>query len=476
MKFSDDLLTPEQVREIFDSLATRAASFRRINHYYHQLLGEMIGREVRPGSRVLDLGSGTGDLLAALAPAKGVGVDISPAMVELARSRNPEYAYCAADMQETIPDGDYDYVVICNSIGFLTDIQRAFRLIRSRAGSDTRLVITHYNHLWEFLLKIGERIGIKMPEPYQNWLAREDLVNLLELEGFAVVRAERGILLPRKIPVLAELCNRFLVKIPLFWRLALVEMVVAVPRDQQGVRQDHSCSVIIPARNERGTIGEIVARIPEMGSWTELIFVEGHSVDGTYEEIERVAAANPRRRIRFFKQNGVGKADAVREGFRQAEGDVMMILDADMTVLPEELPRFYDVLAEGRGDLVMGTRLVYRMQRDSMRFLNLLGNRFFSRVISLLLGQRVTDTLCGTKAVRRVDYLRMESHLQELAVGDPFGDFELIFAAALASLRIVEIPVHYHSRLYGETQISRFRHGFQLLKMVIRAFSRFKFR
>lgn len=471
-----DLLQSDEVRDIFDRLAPRIELFRRRNSYYHRLLIELVRGQVLSGSRVLDLGCGNGDLLASLAPSIGVGIDISPAMVGAAQSRHPDLSFQVSNMQTALPDEEFDYIILCNSIGFLTDIQAAFRHIRGIATMHTRVVITHYNHLWEPLLKIAEKIGLKIPEPYQNWLSAADVANLLVLEGLEVVLEKQRILLPKYVPLLSALCNRFLVRLPGIRRLALVEVVVARPVPLLAPSGVYSCSVIVPARNERGTIEQIVTRVPEIGAGTEIVFVEGHSVDGTFDEIQRVVAAFPHRKIKILKQEGTGKADAVRTGFAHAEGDILMILDADMTVAPEELPKFYDALVNCRGELIMGSRLVYRMQQDSMRFLNLLGNKLFSLMFSFLLGQRVKDTLCGTKVLWRSDYERIGRYCSELREIDPFGDFELIFGSALAALRIVEIPVRYHARQYGETQISRFRHGLLLLRMVWWALPNVKFR
>ncbi len=473
---NSDLLHPETVREIFDTLSPRVDRFRSKNSYYYRMLVELVRTHVAPGRRVLDLGCGHGELLAALKPSVGVGVDISPEMIAQASARHPELSFVVCDVHELALEEKFDFVVLCNTIGFLSDIQSVFRLVRRNTAPHTRLVITHYNYLWEPLLKLADKMGLKTPEPYQNWLSCADVKNLLALEGFEVVHEEQSVILPKYIPFISAFCNRYLARLPVIWRFALVELIVARPLPDPPAARPCSCSVIVPARNERGTIEHIVMRVPEMGLGTEIVFVEGHSHDGTYEEIERVAAAYPQRNIRVMKQKGEGKADAVRTGFSCAQGDILMILDADLTVQPEDLPKFYEVLASGRGELVMGCRLVYQMQRDSMRFLNLLANKLFSMAFSHLLGQRIKDTLCGTKVIRRENYERIAPFRALIGTLDPFGDFELIFGAALANLRIVEIPVRYRARQYGTTQISRFKHGLLLLKMVFWGIRHVKFR
>jgi glycosyltransferase involved in cell wall biosynthesis len=212
-----------------------------------------------------------------------------------------------------------------------------------------------------------------------------------------------------------------------------------------------------------------------MGAGTELIFVEGHSRDDTYATIERAIREHPERRCKLLRQTGKGKGDAVRLGFEAASGDVLMILDADLTVPPESLPRFHDALASGRGEFVNGVRLVYPMDDRAMRFLNLVANRAFSVVFTWLLGQPIKDTLCGTKVLSRENYRRIAANRSYFGEFDPFGDFDLIFGAARQTLKMVDLPIRYRERTYGTTNIQRFRHGLLLARMVAFAARRIKF-
>ena len=225
-------------------------------------------------------------------------------------------------------------------------------------------------------------------------------------------------------------------------------------------------SVIVPARNEAENVAEIFDRVPSMGAGTELFFVEGHSVDATYEAIATEIARRPDVVCQLHRQTGVGKGDAVRLGFARATGDVFMILDADLTVPPEDLPRFYEALVEGKGEFVNGVRLIYPMEERAMRFINFLGNKFFSLAFSRVLGQPVKDTLCGTKVLRRADYERIATNRAAFGDFDPFGDFDLLFGAARLNLKIVDLPIRYRERRYGETNIERWRHGALLFRML----------
>jgi len=462
--------------EYMNAQAPYSESWKRKNRYYHDSLERILRFHVPAGSSLLEIGCGTGDLLHALAPKRGVGIDISPKTLDLARSRYPDLTFLEGDAEDLPLSETFDYVILSDLVGYLEDIQRAFEELSKVCHPRTRIVITYYNFLWEPVLKVGERLGMKRPQPDQNWLAPEDFQNLLSLAGFQTIQKGFKILLPVRIPLLSGFFNRILVNIPLLRKLALVHLVIARPAPVPVPVETLSCSVIIPARNERGNIEGAVARTPQLGRHTELIFVEGNSSDGTAEEIERVIAANPDRDITLIRQgDGVGKGDAVRKGFAAAKGDLLMILDADLTMPPEELPKFLHALASGRGEFINGSRLVYPMEKQAMRFLNVLGNKFFSLAFTYLLDQRFKDTLCGTKVLYRRDYERIAAGRSYFGDFDPFGDFDLIFGAAKLDLKIVEVPIRYRERTYGSTQISRFRHGLLLLKMSAFALRRIKF-
>jgi hypothetical protein len=366
-----------------------------------------------------------------------------------------------------------DYVVLSDVIGFLNDVQRSFENLHRVCHRSTRILLTHFSFLWEPILHAAESVGWKAKQPLLNWLSPADVANLLELAGFETMRTNSRLLLPVFVPMLSTFCNRFLVNLPLLRHLALLRVTVARPRNAKSGAL--SCSIVVPCRNERGNVESAVARIPQIGSQTEIIFVEGNSNDRTREEIERVIAKNPEREIKLVVQEGRGKGDAVRRGFEAAKGDVLMILDGDLTVEPEELPKFYDAIVQGTADFVHGSRLVYPVQDEAMRFLNLMANRFFSIAFTYLLDQGFKDTLCGTKVLLHSEYKKIAANRKYFGDFDPFGDFDLIFGAAKLNLKIIEIPIHYRARTYGTTNISRFRHGLLLLRMAWYATWKIKF-
>lgn len=456
--------------------AIASSTSRSWGAYYHRRLQITYRQLVPVGATVLELGCGGGDLLAALEPAVGVGVDFCPEALATARAAHPSLIFMHADAHHLALEArTFDYIILSDLVNDLWDVQAMLVGLQAYCAPHTRLILNCHRHLWNIPLRIAQAVGIATPNLPQNWLTRHDLINLLEITGFQCLRGWNEIILPVAMPLGADFANRYLAKIWPFYALGLANFMVARPL-QKPLCANPTVSVIVAARNESGHIEELLARIPEMGGGTEIIFVEGNSTDDTFATIQRCIAAHPERRCQLLKQTGKGKGDAVRLGFDQASGDILMILDADITVPPEDLPRFYALLADGAAEFVNGVRLVYPMADDAMRFLNLLGNKFFSWAFSWLLGQPIRDTLCGTKVLWRNGYQRIAEQRAYFGEFDPFGDFDLLFGAARLNLKILEVPIRYRARRYGETNISRWRHGWLLLKMVVFAARRIKFR
>jgi ubiquinone/menaquinone biosynthesis C-methylase UbiE len=429
---------------------------------------------VSPGQKVLELGCGTGDLLASLKPALGVGVDLSSEMVRRAAAKFPELRFIQADSHELVLNETFDIIVLSDILNELWDVQSVFERLQSVSDSRTRIIINCYSQVWQLPLMIGQVLGLSTPLLPQNWLTVDDIKNMLGLAGFEVIRHWPEILWPLNTPVVSEIFNKYVVRLWPFFYLSLTNFIIVRKRQAPSEKESH-VSVIIPARNEAGNIEEIIRRTPEMGRGTELVFVEGNSSDHTYEAIESAIAKHPERKIILFKQKGKGKGDAVRLGFQNASGDILMILDADMTVPPEDLTRFYNAIISGEGEFINGVRLIYPMEKQAMRYMNLVGNKFFSMAFSWLLGQPIKDTLCGTKVLRKQDYEKIERNRSYFGDFDPFGDFDLLFGAAKQNLKIVEMPIRYAERRYGTTNIDRWRHGLVLLRMVLFALKRIKF-
>tara|TARA_B100000676_G_C18073649_1_gene846124 strand:- start:34 stop:1467 length:1434 start_codon:yes stop_codon:yes gene_type:complete len=466
------------IRSDFDKLADARERWIVRNRNYYEDDRKYTQFLVLKGSRVLEIGCGTGELLARLEPSHGVGIDFSEQMVETARNNHPGLTFVLGDAEdgEFIAglDGPFDYVILSDTIGYLDDIESVFRSLKSIMSPDSRLIVAYYSHLWEPLLAVAESFDQKMPQPEVNFLSSTDIENLLYLSGFEVVRTEWRQLIPKRLLGLGNAVNRFIGTLPLIRRLCLRHYVVARPFVRQS-DWSPSVTILVPCRNEKGNIEAAITRMPRFAEDMEIIYVEGHSSDGTFEECERVRDAYAGRwNIRVARQDGKGKGDAVRKGFDMAKKEILMILDADLTVGPEDLPKFYRAIAEGTGEFVNGTRLVYPMEQGAMRFLNYWANRTFALIFSFLLNQRFTDTLCGTKVLSKVHYDRIAAGREYFGEFDPFGDYDLIFGAAKLNLKITEVPIRYADRTYGEPQISRFRDGFLLLRMVVFAWRKLK--
>lgn len=464
----------QRLTEIFDSMAKERDIWIKRNWYYNTKIADFIKFHIPPGKSVLEIGCGTGFLLNALSPQKGVGIDISNEMIRISSEKYPHLKFINADVLDYELEDKFDYIVISDTICYFEDIQKALGNIRQNCTNKTRIIITSYNYLWEPLLRFAESLRLKMKQPYTNWLSPSDIAGLLYLEDFDAIEAGEKMLLPTYIPLISAFLNKYIANLPLFNRLCLVQYIIARPVNLEP-RQEKSVSIVVPARNEKGTIEKIVKSLPVLGTGTEIIFIEGGSRDNTWEEIMKVAGEHPEKNIRFARQEGRGKGDAVRKGFDMANGDILMIYDADMTVHAKDLDKFYEAIVSGKGEFINGSRLVYPMEKDSMRLLNLFANKIFSMIFSWLLNQRIKDTLCGTKVISREDYNVLKDNRKYFGDFDPFGDFDLLLGAAKIDLKIAELPIRYQERKYGSTNIRRFAHGWLLLKMCFFAMKKIRF-
>lgn len=470
------------IHQYFASVAPKWRQYRRRHAYYWDQITRFISFYMNDSQSVIEIGCATGETIAQVPARRRVGIDFCDELIAQAREAHPEVEFHTMAAEDITLGEKFDVVIMSNLIGYLDDIELVLNQVRKLCHRQTRVIITSYNRFWEPFIGLAEAVGIKRKSPEQNWLSKSDLRNLLYLTGFEVYRANSCMLMPFGVPLLAPLLNRFVSHLPLMGALSLNDYVFARPMPEDETVSDdwrtrHSVSVVIPARNESGNIRAAVERVPDMGSHTEIIFVEGNSTDDTWDEILRVKTEfEGRKDIKALRQDGRGKGDAVRKGYAAATGDILMILDADLTVPPEDLPKFYKAIATSKGEFINGVRLVYPMEKGSMRTLNTLGNHFFSSLFSWILETPVKDTLCGTKVMFRRDYLRLAAGRSFFGDFDPFGDFDLLFGAHKLNLRMVDLPIRYRERKYGATNISRFRHGLLLLQMSVFAALKIRFR
>jgi SAM-dependent methyltransferase len=467
------MYTKEDIFSFFQASAAKRTKWKRRNRYYHRLMARYFRFLIPERAKVLEVGCGTGELLAAVKPSVGLGIDFAPNMTAIAGKQFPDLRFDTMDIEVMAPKEEFEYVILSDVVGSLWDVQAAFRNLRKVTDGQSRIIISHYNFLWQPTIRLLEFLHLKARQPLQSWLSRKDIIRLLEIEGFECIRTMRKVLFPARIPGINWFFNTFLANLPLISHLCLVNFIVA--RKSGEPARDHSVSIVVPARNEKGNIENAILRTPSFGAWQEFIFIEGHSKDGTYEEMLRVKEKYPDHRIKVARQTAIGKANAVREGFEMADGEVLMILDADLTTPPEDMPKFYEAIRQNRGEFINGSRLVYPMEDEAMRTLNYLGNKFFSWFFSYLLEQQVKDTLCGTKVLLKSDYEKIKANRSYFGEFDPFGDFDLLFGASKLNMKITEIPVRYRQREYGSTQISKFKHGWLLIRMSFFAAAKIRF-
>jgi ubiquinone/menaquinone biosynthesis C-methylase UbiE len=467
----------QEFYEHFQKLAPKYATYKKRFSYYWKDIISYINYFLTDDVSILDVGCGIGDTLAGLKGSRKLGIDFSPEMVSCARKHYPELEFQEMDASKLEFNEKFDVIILSNVLGYFDNIQDVMLSLKSVCKPETRLIITYYNQFWEPLLKLGEFIGLKKKSPRQNWLSIGDIRNLLKLSGFETYRAAKRILIPFGIPLMSFLFNKILARLPFFNHFGLNTFVFARLSDEISYsKEEFTTSVVIPARNESGNIENAILRMPKFGKHIEIIFVEGNSTDDTWLSIQQVQEKYKNQfDIKIARQDGKGKGDAVRKGYSIAEGDILMILDADLTVPPEDLPKFYQAMIERKGEFINGSRLVYPMDKNAMRPLNVFGNKFFSSAFSWILEQPIKDTLCGTKVMFRKDYLKLAKNRKFFGEFDPFGDFDLIFGAYKLNLKIVDLPVVYRERTYGDTNISRFSHGFILLRMMFFAIAKIKF-
>lgn len=463
--------------DFFEAVAPERDKWKKRNSYYWEDVEKLCSFLIPEDASVLEIGCGTGDLLACINARKKAGIDYSRNMIRIAKKKYPGINFILMEAENLNFKEKFDYVILSNLIGYLEDIQKVFAELKKVCHPHSKVIITYYNFLWQPVLNVAVMLNLRMKQPQQNWLSKQDIKNLLYLAGFDAFKEGERLLLPINIPLVSEIFNRYLAKLPLLRKLCVTHYVIAKPLQiESDYKEKYSVSVIIPARNESGNIENAILRTPRMGRHTEIILIEGNSKDDTWGKIQDMHEKyRDKYDIKIAQQDSKGKGDAVRKGFDMATGDILMILDADLTVPPEDLPMFYEAIASGKGEFINGSRLVYNMDEKAMQFLNLLGNKFFSIMFSWLLDQRFKDTLCGTKVILKSDYEQLKRGRNFFGNFDPFGDYDLIFGASRLNLKIVEVPIRYKERTYGTTNISRFRHGLLLFRMCLFAARKIKF-
>lgn len=469
----------DNLRNFYNQTAGKRKKYYNRNRFYHRSILKYFRMCIPEGSTVLELGCATGDLIGNLKPSKGIGVDISDSMIAIAREKYPSVAFVCNNAENFETDQVFDYIIFSGIVGSIENIQVLLEKAQKWTTTDTRVFVDFYNPLWYPLIKMGEKIGLKMPELTRNWLSVDDIQNFLDISGYQVIKRKFLMFFPKYIPVITYILNKYIGNLPGVRRFSLNNIVIARPAVPLPNPETKKCSVVITCRDEEGNIEGLVTRMPKMGSKTEIIFVEGHSKDNTVARIQEMIRKYPEKDIKMLTQKGIGQGDAFRYGFDEAKGDFVIWLEADLTTPPEEAIHFWNAFIQNHGEYVNGSRFIYKMERSAMPLFNFLGNRFFGILFTALLKQRFTDTLCGFKAISKKNYLKIRKQIEYFGDFDPFGDFELIFGAIKNNLKVTEIPVHYQPRQYGQSKaygqsfFSFMKHAMLLLRMSIIAFKKF---
>ena len=478
---SKQKIDTKEIKNFFDLISYKRDRWIAKSRYFHFEDLLMLKEIIPENSNVLEVGCGNGQLIGRL-NVKGVGIDLSEKLIKKAKDSFPHLKFYVGDINDSDKlirnEKKFDYIIIADTIGYFQDVQETLELLHSHCSEETRIIISYFSPLWQPILSLATFLKLKMPDLKPPLFGLSDLKNFLEISNFQTIKVEKKIISPYYFLGLGRFLNRFVANFPLINDLCLRQYLIS--RSLKVVKKSNfnSASIIVPCKNEFGNIKNCLERIPKFCENIEVIFVEGNSIDNSWEEIKKVIKDKNLNKNRFkvkcFKQDGTGKKNAVFKGFDNAENEILMILDCDLTVPPEELKKFWVKIQSGEAEFVNGTRLIYPLNDNAMRFLNYLANKSFSYLFSWILGQRYTDTLCGTKIISKKNYHRAKNFTKDLDKLDPFGDFFLIFSSLRLNLKMLEIPIRYEARSYGETQISRFRDGYKLIKMFFITFLKFK--
>lgn len=447
----------DEIRKHFDAIAKDYDYYKKKNGYYHTQIKKFYKQIIPEGSSVLEVGCATGDLLDYLKPSYGLGIDISRNMIEEAKRKHPGLDLVHGEISSIFARSDFDFIILSNLLDYIDDIYTFFVSLKRWMGEYTKLIINHNNPLWAPLIRIGAKFWLRTADAKRNFVTLRDACNLLEVLDFDISEKGFRLILPIYIPVVSHLVNKLFPRLYGINNFSSLQYIICRKRQLASKKKQLSCTVVIPCHNEEQNLVECVRRVSSPGSFTEIIIVDDGSIDNTFQIAKQISEQDPRVRAIRLEKN-LGKGNAVKVGFDNARGDVLIILDADMTVAPEDIPKFFNTIADGAAEFVNGTRMIYPMEKKAMKFLNFFGNKMFGVITSIILGQRNTDVLCGTKAL-------LKRHYKYIKIEDcKWGDFDLLYGAAKLKLKLVEMPVHYKKRVSGSSKMKAIKHGIGMIR------------
>ncbi len=444
------------------------------HNYYHKETQGYFELMIPPNQKILVIGVDAKQILDSLVPSKGVMVILDPSNLSNASVFHDGSYECHTGFQMDEIVGNFDYIIIHHALSLCEDIGSFVMKLIEFCNPSTRIIVSCHNYLWKPLLRIGEKLGLKREGGLEIMLSGTDINNILSASGFQLISTTRTMLFPCHALGIGPVLNwigkllPFIdwLKINLFQKYRLLP---AVPSDQK-----ESLTVCLTCRDEKENIEPLVKAIPRLTDEQEILFVEGHSIDGTHEEIYRVMKLYPEKNIRVISQPGIGQGDAIREGFSRATGSIIILLEADMTSPPENIRYVYESMRLRYAEFMEGSRFIYPISRKAMPYLNQIGNWCFSFFFSWLFWRQITDVMSGIKAIRKEDFEKILVRWNSWGIDDPFGDFELLFGAMRLGLKSSEQPIHYHPRTYGSSKTRVFYHGYILTRMALKAFSKFR--
>jgi len=444
--------------------------------YYHKRIRKVFSFIIPPNKKILFFGSYDGKILASLRPKMGIGIEVERKIFKIAKKRHLKLKFLNISYDSYIPKEKFDYIILNSTLGQTTDMLRVLKNIFRACCPSTKILIYQHNYLWEGILNFAEKLSLKRKEGVQNWLSINDVKTYLEGANFQVTRIFRRTIFPLNFFGLGKVLNFIGALIPFFDFFKLDQFIIARPEPHLFPKSlPKSLTICITVRNEKGNIEKIIKSIPKICNQQEILFVEGHSTDGTKEEILKIKKKYSHKNVRVIGQPGIGQGDAIRVGFKAAKGEIIIIYEGDNTADPKDLQYFYKAMKSGKYEFIEGSRFVYPINNQTMPIINQLGNTFFAKWFSFFLGHRTTDVLCGIKSILKRDFNLIYKRWGFLGFEDPFGDFELIYGATRMGLKFGEIPTRYYSRTYGETKTRPFTHGLYLLKMAAKGYLIFRY-
>lgn len=365
----------------------------------------------------------------------------------------------------------YDCIVLSDMFEVNDDILGLLKLLKKNLNNDGTILLTSITPIWDGVLSILEMLNLKNKSKKRSYIHLNKLSAVLDTINFQITGKRTRQYFPFKLFYFGNIINNFLEIILYFFNFGIRSYFTIKEIEDTAEKDVLSKTIIVPAKNEEGNLNELINRIPYLGNNVEVIISCGISNDNTLGMAKSLKSDNFI--IKVIEQTSKGKANAVWEACEQSSNDLIAILDADLSVDPEELSSFFELIETKKCDFVNGTRLIYSMEKGSMRFINNFGNRLFQYVVSKIIRLPLTDSLCGTKVFKKNLYEKIKKWQSVVKIKDPFGDFDLLFAAAYSSQKIVEYPIHYRARKYGTTQIRRFKDGFKLIKYLSVSFYKF---